>query len=152
MHYYWPRIQNTYNVQGTLIAGIIINDFAWFFLEQNDTPLSLYNAYCRGDYREPHDDEHCAFTTWYNDIAPICRRISLPYVLFETTNFTESEVSEIIHLAPCGIIREFIKTMAEESQTQDNDTEVYCLDGESGGETDEEYPRLTQTRQPSIRI
>jgi hypothetical protein len=120
MPYYWSRVWEIYAaslITDSNTPGTIINDLAWLFLEQGDTPESLYNDYNASNYREPCSDEQCDFKNWYDDIMSSgnYQEENLLAVLFQSCRtLTEREAITILHAAPCHVIIKFMNTMEEE--------------------------------------
>jgi hypothetical protein len=119
MPYYWSRVWEIYTdafLVDSNTPGIIINDLAWLFLEQGDTPESLYLDYNACRYREPCSDEQCDLKTWYDEIMSSgnYQGNNLLKLLFKTNTLTELEASNILHSAPCHVINKFMNTMEEE--------------------------------------
>ena len=117
MPYYWSRVWEIYTaslVTDSNTPGTIINDLAWLFLEQGDTPESLYNDYNASNYREPCSDEQCDFKNWYDDIMSTgtYQGENLLAVLFQSCRtLTESEAITILHAAPCHVIIKFMNIL-----------------------------------------
>ena len=136
MPYYWSQVWEIYAaslVTDSNTPGSIINDLTWLFLEQGDTPESLYNDYNASNYREPCSDEQCNFKNWYDDIMSIgdYQGETLLAVLFQsrqTRTLTEREAITILHAAPCHVIIKFINTMEEEFASIEQDDLDYEID------------------------
>ena len=136
MPYYWSRVWEIYSaslVTDSNTPGSIISDLTWLFLEQGDTPESLYNDYNASNYREPCSNEQCNFKNWYDDIMSIgdYQGENLLAVLFQsrqTRTLTEREAITILHAAPCHVIIKFINTMEEEFASIEQDDLDYEID------------------------
>jgi len=131
MPYYWTNVWNIYVNSSieSIKPNQVIEDLAWFFIDQEEILKSLYQECDDGNYRKPHPDENCQFKEWFEEISKVHFKFcgdgdNIMKILLEgRTSISESNACGMLHLAPCSIIKKFIVNMTDFYLGNDDDYE-----------------------------